>query len=176
MFKDFDKAVGKRSEYHQKLWADFLKASGWVPGSGAVPGYFQDKPAGSRCLWSCNWSTSAGVIRADSLMPLESASSMALIYEAVDFCHSKPSDVYASKLSPMLLAFFSGDRIGNPVYWIGQVRDLLGAVRPLYGDFVCPWAPPPLEGRGRLIVATMRPGWSSAGADREKVLTLAGGL
>ena len=172
LFKDYDKTIGVRSEYHQKLWSDFISAAGWKSAAGSVPGYFQDKPAGHRCIWSCNWSTAAGIIRPDQLMPLETASGMALVYEAVDFVMSRPGDLNSVKLAPMLLTFFMGDKIGNMSYWLSVVRDVLGSVRPAYPDFVCAWAPPPLEGQGRLIVATMRPGWGEI----QKVLTLAGGL
>jgi hypothetical protein len=51
------------------VYEKMLAESGWTPADGPVPGYWEKRQPGSRCLWSCVWITADGLVPPEILEP-----------------------------------------------------------------------------------------------------------
>jgi hypothetical protein len=71
------------------LFEKFLEAAGWEANehNQGIEGYFPDKPGGSRCLWSCRWSSglSRAVTEPGDLLPLQNMSLQQQVIELADY-------------------------------------------------------------------------------------------
>jgi len=161
-----------------------LDGAGWKPGDGPVPGVFGDKPKGDRCLWSCSWSTSIGLLSPDRILPVEymtmaqlQAEILDVIYRArlnwgdhkyqllqlyLDFDEVQP----APDTKPEVPEQPGGFRLINtatntpPEAYRWQITKLLRQLRVSYPDYVWPFSPPPAN---LIRNASYRPGWPDEG-------------
>lgn len=123
-----------------KTFNDVVRESGWTPEHGDYPGYFKDRDAGERCIWSRNWICPDGVLWSSSIAPQDVEG---LKYELRDL--AERGDRYAYSLL--------ADKEPNE----HAIRVHLEEARRYYGDFFC-W---PFEHPGKNVGAIMRrPGWA----------------
>jgi hypothetical protein len=151
-----------------ELFAALLAESGWDRSCGPVPGVWTKKPAGARCLWSCAWSRSGGVIHPDRLLPLEFMTSDYLCWELADIAIR--ADVFGAKAAELSIRYFAGIETTSSLSWSREARALLGKIRHGYKDYIWPFLPPSLSGGvgggGRLMNANIqRPGWEISKAE-----------
>jgi hypothetical protein len=88
------------------LFEKFLEASGWKASEANqnIPGYFPDKPGGSRCLWSVRWSSglSKHITEPGDMMPLQNMSLQQQVIELADY-KNRGSDAAGRVLSDAAL-------------------------------------------------------------------------
>lgn len=154
---DYEAELPPLSEPTKELRAWMLLGSGWSDGDGPTPGVWANgKERGHRCLWSCRWSTSHGVVTPNQVWPLEQMTFAELLGEALDLAYSRTQDpIVAGKVIPAVLDYYGS---GN-VTGITRLLPALHQLRGGYGEYVWQPSPPSLNGPGNLMYLSLRPGW-----------------
>lgn len=142
----------------EKIDNDILALSGWKAGDGPVPGVFDGKPAGSRCLWGCAWATKKGVIRPgeNGWMITDFMSAPELYFEARDVLARGERGANPHAFDGLQAEYY--DCKGNPEEG-GGLFCWLKDLRPRYPEYCAPFSLPPLDGWGRVVWVRERPGW-----------------
>lgn len=73
------------ANYQPGLFEKYVKVLNWQKSDGDVPGHWRDRPPGERYLLSARWSTSRGLIDANSLLLVEKATDKQLVAELEDY-------------------------------------------------------------------------------------------
>lgn len=133
------------------LFEKMLTALDWEPSkkNQGIPGYFPEKPAGHRALWTVRWSSglSRKMITPNDLMPLENMTMAQKAVEILDYS-SRGNDAAARVL---------GD-IGNlSRFRLGAVS-VIGEARKTVPEFVFQEVPPQSIFIRRMVI---RPGWEA---------------
>lgn len=138
-----------------------LKAPAWDKSMGDTPYHYRDKPAGARCLWTCNWTVSAlpdsrhtsrqaYLVKQQDWGPCLTVTNMskAAIRAELEDIASRPG--FWNWQAMQLLLNTDNDE-GHYLY---MVEDLISKAREGYPDFVATWNEP-----AELHQRTLRPGW-----------------
>jgi hypothetical protein len=169
-FKSYDEeASAGMPEVFKGMRSRMVALSGWQPGDGALPGVFSRKSKGERCLWSCLWGTSRGLLSPGDWMPLDYLTTGEMLAEATDLIYrDSTNNIVARRLTPLVLDFYLSD-VDNPGYWIEQLKDTLRSLRVGYAEYVCHFDMPQSTGAARLMNAIPRPGWITRTEIRERL-------
>ena len=159
----------------QPLFDAFLAACRWRSEDGPLAGVFAGRRPGHRVLWSCVWTTSAGVYHPDRLLPLEFATPEQMIWEAADYLTRQPGPATLALTGLVVDYFLTAGT--PPSMWLANMRAGLATARMGYPEFSGPGGFVPLiagndaSGAGRLLMVRVRPGWDS----KEELLRFATG-
>jgi hypothetical protein len=145
-----------------------LDGCNWQPSDGHIPGYFEARQAGNRCVWSCRWAMKDALYSPDQLgWPLNCMTIAELIAEAEDIT-SRPR-VYQPEIIELLSQPFTQTA---PDFWGERMVSALSRARDGFPDYCCPWSLPVVGDNGgyRLMRLVLRPGgWQDTAAVTAKV-------
>jgi hypothetical protein len=130
------------------LFEQLLTKLDWKASDGPAPGVWSSKPEGSRCLWTCFWSTDSGLLMPDRLVTLDELT--------LEQAKAELADLAAQKRSYSFLAHQLHEALTNGRPWPNYDCDqLLRSARLLLPEYVAPWEPPK-----HIYVMSLRPGWA----------------
>ena len=132
------------------LFNAMCAGSGWTPADGPSPGVFRNRAKGHRCLWSCAWSTSKGLISPGLIAPVELMPDEMLLAEGLDYFYRGSLE---RELSLLLVDWLAG-QVTSEGLWRSNMRKFLARYRGGVEDYLCPWDLPE-----KIIWAKYRPGW-----------------
>jgi hypothetical protein len=139
---------------HTKLLEIMANQAGWDESKGYCVGHFRDKQPGARCLWSCNWGTSQGLIVPERLQPLEEMEITPILVEIDDIARGDNAEL-GQKAANLLNELISGD-FSNVNGWAASATNLLRIARERYKEYVWHFQPPI-----KTYQALARPGWAT---------------
>jgi hypothetical protein len=141
----------------KRRWLDWLDLLSWQPEDGPDEGIFTFMSAGYRCLWSCAWMTSQGLIVPNQLLPTSDMSDIQMQYEiedsliTVDAPAPKEHDHFGNDKGRWLLQELRGNPEDEGLR--ETIRNYLGQRRGRYRSYIATWDLPP-----GIIYRLIRPG------------------
>jgi hypothetical protein len=154
-----------------KLFEELLELTGWTDDCGPAPGIWLDKPAGSRCLWSCRWTVGGHAIGAEMILPVAELSRLEAWHELDDYTqldnNNNHPPSWASQAAKFRDELAAAGRIDGSLLTAADTGcplvGFLKNTRSIVGEFWAPWGK--AWGRGaysnieRKAGFLPRPGW-----------------